>query len=119
MKVWLAHRSLTTLSVRLERHCFNAQAIAEYLAARTEVLSVRYPGSPTDPTHAIAEQQIKLFGSVVSFVLPDQSQAERFLQSCELVYEATSFGVIHTTTERSARGVAINLGWIYSLECKL
>ena len=46
---------------------------------------------------------MKLFGSVVSFVLPDQSQAERFLQSCELVYEATSFGVIHTTAERSAR----------------
>ena len=55
MEVWLADRSLTTLSVRLERQCFNAQAIAEYLAARTEVLSVRYPGSPTDPTHAITE----------------------------------------------------------------
>ena len=46
---------------------------------------------------------MKLFGSVVSFVLADQSQAERFLQSCKLGYGATSFGGIHTTAERLAR----------------
>ena len=103
MEVWLAHRSLATLGVRLERQCHNAQSIAEYLAARTEVLSVRYPGLPNDPVHAIAKKQMKLFGPVVNFVLPDQGYAEHFLQSCQLAYEATSFGGIHTTAERRAR----------------
>ncbi len=103
MEVWLAHRSLATLGVRLERQCHNAHSIAEYLAARTEVLSVRYPGLPDDPVHAIAKKQMKLFGPVVNFVLPDQGYAEHFLQSCQLAYEATSFGGIHTTAERRAR----------------
>lgn len=103
MEVWLAHLSLATLGVRLERQYHNAQAIAEYLAARTEVLTVRYPGLPTDPAHTIAKRQSQLFGPVVSFVVADQGHAERFLQSCQLVYEATSFGGIHTAAERRAR----------------
>ena len=103
MEVWLAHRSLATLGVRLERQCHNAQAIAAYLATRPEVSTVRYPGLPTDPAHPIAKRQMQLFGPIVSFVLPDQGHAERFLQSCELVYEATSLGGIHTTAERRAR----------------
>ena len=114
MEVWLAHRSLATLGVRLERQCHNAQAIAEYLDARTEVLRVRYPGLLSDPVHAIAKKQMKLFGPVVSFVLPGQVYAERFLQSCQFVYEATSFGGIHTTAERRARwgGDVIPAGFI-------
>ena len=43
------------------------------------------------------------FGPVVSFVLADRQHAEAFLAACQLVYEATSFGGIHTTAERRAR----------------
>ena len=103
MEVWLAHRSLATLGVRLERQCHNAQHIAEYLAERNKVLSVRYPGLPQDPAHPVAERQMRSFGPVVSFVLAGQEQAERFLHACKLVYEATSFGSVHTTAERRAR----------------
>ena len=53
-EVWLAHRSLSTLAVRLDRQCGNAQAIAEFLATRGEVVRVRYPGLPGDPSHEIA-----------------------------------------------------------------
>ncbi len=80
MEVWLAYWSLATLGVRLDRQCHNAQAIAEYLVARTEVLSVRYPGLATDSTHPIAKRQMKLFGAVVSLILPDQDHRERLLQ---------------------------------------
>ena len=54
------------------------------------------------------------FGPVVSFVLVDRWQAEAFLAACQLVYEATSFGGIHTTAERRARrgGDAIPEGFI-------
>ncbi len=114
MEVWLAHRSLATLELRLERQCKNALAIAEYLSSRPEVTGLRYPGLPKDPAHQLASKQMRLFGPVVSFVLPDRARAERFLGACELISEATSFGSVHTTAERRARwgGDAIPEGFI-------
>jgi cystathionine gamma-lyase len=100
MEVWLAHRSLATLDVRLERQCKNALEIARFLEARPEVRLVRYPGLVQDPAHAIASRQMKRYGPVVSFVLEDQMQAEQFLGACRLVINATSFGSVHTTAER-------------------
>jgi len=73
------------------------------LTTRSEVSGVRYPGLTADPSHKIASQQMRYFGSVVSFVLHDRSRAEHFLKSCKLVFEATSFGGVHTTAERRAR----------------
>jgi cystathionine gamma-lyase len=103
MEAWLAHRSLATLDVRLERTCANAAAIAAFLAGRAEVRRVRYPGLPADPAHAVARRQMARFGPVVSFELADRGAAERFLGACRLVTEATSFGGVHTTAERRAR----------------
>jgi cystathionine gamma-lyase len=114
LEVWLAHRSLLTLDVRLERQCQNALAAARFLATRPEVKRVRYPGLPNDPAHLIAARQMHYFGPVVSFVLSDKAAAERFLAACQLVYEATSFGGVHTSAERRARwgGDAIPAGFI-------
>ena len=103
MEVWLAHRSLATLEMRLDRQCRNALAVATYLASRSEVQALRYPGLPSDPAYPTALSQMKFFGPVVSFSLANQRLAENFLQCCELVFEATSFGSIHTTAERRAR----------------
>lgn len=114
MEVWLAHRSLATLDVRLERQCKNALAIAQFLAAQPEIRQVRYPGLPQDPAHAIASRQMKRYGPIISFVLEGQAQAERFLAACHLILQATSFGGVHTTAERRARwgGDAIPDGFI-------
>jgi cystathionine gamma-lyase len=109
MEVWLAHRSLATLGVRLERQCSNARAIAEFLKTHPDVHSVRYPGLADDPSHVIAKRQMRLFGPIVSFVLTSRRHAEQFLQSCQLVYEATSFGGVHTTAERRARWSGDNI----------
>jgi cystathionine gamma-lyase len=103
MEVWLAHRSLATLELRLERQCRNAQMIAEYLVNHSKVMGVRYPGLPSDPSHEIAARQMRFYGPIVSFVLGDREKAEGFLRACSLVLEATSFGGIHTTAERRAR----------------
>ena len=103
MEAWLAHRSLATLPLRLERSCGNAQAIAELLDGRPEVVEVFYPGLTTHPGHAVAARQMSHFGPVVSFTLPSRVAAERFLERAELVTEATSFGGISTTAERRAR----------------
>jgi cystathionine gamma-lyase len=114
MEVWLAHRSLATLDMRLERQCQTALRVAKYLDERADVVSVRYPGLPTDPGYEIAIRQMRRFGSVVSFTLATRGAAERFLSECRLIYEATSFGGVHTTAERRARwgGDAIAEGFI-------
>src|SRR5262249_18839097 len=103
MDVWLAHRSLGTLDVRLERMTANALAVARFLAGRPEVRRVRYPGLPDDPAHAVAARQMSRFGPVVSFELASAGAAEAFLARCRLVLQATSFGGLHTTAERRAR----------------
>ncbi|MFE6127123.1 cystathionine gamma-lyase [Streptomyces sp. NPDC056437] len=114
MEAWLAHRSLATLQLRSERQCANAMAIAEALGGRADVTGLRYPGLPTDPSHKIASQQMRRFGSVVSFVLPDREHAERFLDALRLVDDATSFGGVRSSAERRGRwgGDAVPEGFI-------
>jgi cystathionine gamma-lyase len=102
-ETWLAHRSLPTLALRLERQCANALAIAELLAARDDVSGVRYPGLRSDPGHEVARRQMRRFGTIVSFDLESRERAERFLAEAELVTEATSFGGVHTSAERRRR----------------
>jgi cystathionine gamma-lyase len=102
-EVWLAHRSLATLDVRLTRACATAQALAERLASRGDLEAVRYPGLESDPSHELAAAQMSRFGSIVSFTLPSAERAEAFLSACRLVNEATSFGGVHTSAERRAR----------------
>ncbi|SNT22401.1 cystathionine gamma-lyase [Granulicella rosea] len=103
MEAWLALRSIGTLPLRLAKSCANAQAIAEFLAARPEVREVFYPGLRTHPGHAIAARQMQYFGPVLSFTLKNKAAAETFLTAAELVTEATSFGGLSTTAERRAR----------------
>lgn len=114
MEAWLAHRSLATLELRVERQCASALALAEVLAGHQAVSGLRYPGLPTDPSYANAVRQMRRFGSVVSFVLADRGTAERFLAALRLVEDATSFGGVRSTAERRGRwgGDAVPEGFI-------
>ncbi|MFD7838419.1 cystathionine gamma-lyase [Streptomyces sp. NPDC059761] len=103
MEAWLAHRSLATIQLRAQRQWANALAVAEALADRTDVTGLRYPGLPADPSHKTAARQMRGFGSVVSFTLPDRAHAERFMDSLHLVEDATSFGGVRSTAERRGR----------------
>lgn len=103
MEAWLALRSLSTLPLRLEKQSQNAQAIAEFLAGRPEVLAVYYPGLATHPDHTLARRQMRYFGPVVSFELESRLAAESFLQHSQLLVEATSFGGMVSSAERRAR----------------
>lgn len=113
-EAWLAHRSIATLEVRLARQCANAAVLADLLSSRGEISLVRYPGLQSDPSHAVARRQMRGFGSLVSFVLPDREWAERFLDAGQLVIQATSFGGVHTTAERRARWGTDDVaqGWV-------
>ncbi len=121
MEVWLAHRSLPTLPLRLSRQCTTAERLAETLAARSDVAAVHYPGLPSHPGHDIAKLQMLRFGSVLSFDLSTRVRAEKFLASLTLVREATSFGGVHSIAERRARwgGDAVSEGFIrFSVGCE-
>jgi cystathionine gamma-lyase len=113
-EVWLAHRSLATLALRVERGCENALALARLLAARDDVDGLRYPGLPSDPGHEVARRQMSGYGTIVSFDLGSRDRAERFLAAAELVTDATSFGGVMTSAERRARwgGDAVPEGFI-------
>ena len=102
-EAWLAHRSLPTLALRLERGSDNALALARLLAARDDVVAVAYPGLPGDPGHEVARRQMRGYGMVLSFDLGSEERADAFLARARLVTDATSFGSVQTTAERRAR----------------
>ncbi|MDT0267067.1 cystathionine gamma-lyase [Streptomyces sp. DSM 44915] len=114
MESWLVHRGLATLHLRVARQAENALAVARALADRPEVTGLRHPGLPTDRDHALAVRQMRAFGCVVSFTLPDLAHAERFLTALELVDDATSFGGVRSTAERRGRwgGDAVPAGFV-------
>jgi cystathionine gamma-lyase len=121
METWLAHRSLATLPLRLNRQCASAQELASFLHSQSMVEAVHYPGLPDSPGHAIAKSQMQGFGSIVSFDLGTRARAEAFLGALTIVREATSFGGVHSTAERRARwgGDAIGEGFIrFSVGCE-
>jgi cystathionine gamma-lyase len=120
-EAWLAHRSLATLDVRLERQCDTALQLASTLAERPDVTAVRYPGLARDPSHELAARQMTRFGSIVVFDVGEKERAQRFLEACALVAEATSFGGVHSTAERRARwsGNDVAEGFIrFSVGCE-
>lgn len=112
-EAWALLRSLETLDVRFARMCDSAEVIAPRLAAHPAVQSVRFPGLPDDPGHALAKVQMTRFGFLISFELADEARAEAFLNTCPMVAQATSFGGTHTSGERRARwGDAVAPGFI-------
>ncbi|MGX1313162.1 cystathionine gamma-lyase [Streptomyces calvus] len=114
MEAWLAHRSIATLQLRVDRQNATALTLARALRERSEVTGLRYPGLSDDPSHTIASQQMRGFGCVVSFTLPSRERADRFLGALRLVDDATSFGGVRSTAERRGRwgGDAVPEGFI-------
>ena len=64
---WLTLRGAKTLGVRMDRHCQNAQRVADLLAAHPAVTEVFYPGLASHPGHEVAAKQMRGFGGIVSF----------------------------------------------------
>jgi cystathionine gamma-synthase len=64
---WLALRGAKTLAVRMDRHCQNAQRIADMLVSHPAVSQVYYPGLASHPGHEVAAKQMRGFGGMVSF----------------------------------------------------
>lgn len=102
-EAWLVLRSIGTAGLRFERQCQNALAMALALRAHPAVRSVRYPGLPGDPSHEIANRQMKRFGGIVAIELDNAAAVHAMVQRSELLISSTSFGGIHTSVDRRAR----------------
>ena len=102
-EAWLVLRSLGSAGLRFERQCQNALALALMLRAHPAVRSVRYPGLPDDPSHEIANRQMKRFGGLVAVELENAAAVHQWVQNSDLLVSSTSFGGIHTSVDRRAR----------------
>ncbi len=96
-------RALKTLPVRMERHCANAMAIAEWLDANAKIEKVYYPGLPGHANHDIAKIQMNGYGGIVTAVLSGGMDAARqFLERTELFSLAESLGGVESLIEHPA-----------------
>lgn len=112
-EAWLVHRGLETLELRFDRMCRSAEAIAERLTSHPAVQAVRFPGLASDPSHNLARIQMQRFGFLIGLTLAGEEKAEAFINGCELIQPATSFGGVHTSAERRARwGDAVAPGFV-------
>ncbi|GAA1397111.1 cystathionine gamma-synthase [Pseudonocardia kongjuensis] len=97
---WLTLRGVKTLAVRMERHCDNAERIAELLGAHPAVSQVLYPGLPGHPGHEIAAKQMRRFGGMVSFLAAGgRDAALRICAETKLFILAESLGGVESLIE--------------------
>ncbi|CCB79249.1 cystathionine gamma-lyase [Helicobacter bizzozeronii CIII-1] len=93
---WLLQRGMKTLALRMEAHQKNALSVAKFLQAHPKVEKVYYPGLPTHPNHALAKEQMRGFGGMLSFTLKEDSQAIRFVESLKLFILGESLGGVES-----------------------
>jgi cystathionine gamma-lyase len=100
---FLALRGLKTLHLRMERHCANALAVAEFLSRHAAVESVVYPGLPSHPQHELAKRQMRGFGGMITAVLKGGlATARRFLERVRIFALAESLGGVESLIEHPA-----------------
>ncbi len=101
---FLVLRGIKTLQLRMQRHCINGKAIAEFLAHHPKVGKVYWPGFPSHPNHAIAKKQMLDFGGMLSFTLKDDSQAKAnlLMESVSLFTLAESLGGVESLINHPA-----------------
>ncbi len=95
---FLVLRGLKTLHLRMQRHCENGKAVAEWLVKHPKVDKVHWPGFDTHANHAVAAKQMRGFGGMISFTLKGDNMADatKVLSSCQLFSLAESLGGVES-----------------------
>ncbi len=98
MDCFLVLRGIKTLAVRMQRHCENAEKIADFLESHPKVEEVYFPGIPNTPHFSIARKQMRGFGGMISFTLRGNrmEDALRVLGSTKLFALAESLGGVES-----------------------
>ena len=104
MDCFLTLRGTKTLDVRMQRHCSNAQAVAEFLESDARVAQVYYPGLASFDGHDLAARQMSGFGGMVSFLLADDrvETAYRVLSGTRVFTLAESLGGVESLMNHPA-----------------
>lgn len=98
MDSFLVLRGIKTLALRMQRHCENGKAIAEFLKSHPQVDNVYWPGFESHPNHAIAKSQMKDFGGMISFTIKgnDFDKTIRTLEKLKVFTLAESLGGVES-----------------------
>ncbi|WP_134469557.1 cystathionine gamma-synthase [Pseudomonas aeruginosa] len=100
---FLTLRGVKTLALRMERHCSNALALAQWLERQPQVARVYYPGLASHPQHELAKRQMRGFGGMISLDLRcDLAGARRFLENVRIFSLAESLGGVESLIEHPA-----------------
>ncbi len=96
MDCWLALRGTKTLPLRMAQHDANGRRVAAWLAARSDVRQVYYPGLDSHPQHALARRQMSGFGGMVAFDVGDVARARRIAEATRVFTLAESLGGVES-----------------------
>lgn len=98
MDSFLVLRGIKTLALRMQRHCENGRAVAEYLESHPNVENVYWPGFESHPNHKIAKKQMKDFGGMISFTTKgnDYTKAIQTLEKLRVFTLAESLGGVES-----------------------
>ncbi len=100
---WVFLKGLETLRLRMEAHCRNAQVLAEWLEAQPAVTRVNYPGLKSHPQHALAAEQQKDFGGVLSFeVAGGKEEAWQLIDATQMISITANLGDTKSTITHPA-----------------
>lgn len=100
---FLLMNGLKTLEVRMERHCSNAVAVAEYLSGHNAIEKVNYVGLASHPDYAIATKQMRHAGALMSFEVKGGIEAgKQFIDRLQMCVRAVSLGTVDTLVSHPA-----------------
>lgn len=100
---YLINRGMKTLEIRMEKHCSNAQKVAEFLEAHSNVESISYPGLKSFPQYELAKKQMLLPGAMIAFEVKGGLEAGRkLMNTLELCTLAVSLGDTETLIQHPA-----------------
>jgi cystathionine beta-lyase/cystathionine gamma-synthase len=98
MDSFLVLRGIKTLHLRMQRHCENGKAIADFLQNHDKVKNVYWPGIASHPNHELAKQQMRDFGGMMSFTLNDDNldSAKKVVEKVKIFSLAESLGGVES-----------------------
>ncbi|MBI2683613.1 MAG: PLP-dependent transferase [Acidobacteriales bacterium] len=107
---WLVLRGVKTLAVRMEQHDVNGRKVAEFLKGQKKIKTVLYPGLKDHPQYELAKKQMKGFGSMITFDLGSQDNANKFLRRLKVCTLGESLGGVETLISHPATMTHAALG---------
>ncbi|MFA5557188.1 MAG: cystathionine gamma-synthase [Flavobacteriaceae bacterium] len=98
MDSFLVLRGIKTLALRMQRHCENGKAVAEFLKTHPNVDKVYWPGFENHPNHQVAKKQMKDFGGMISFTIKgnDFNKTIQILEKLKIFTLAESLGGVES-----------------------